>query len=57
MADVTKTSDQSLNSILNKLGINSNEEYQEQKRFAWSGRLFKAYDHTTSKSGSFFSNG
>ena len=57
MADVTKTSDQSLNSILNKLGINSNEEAKEKKRFAWSGRLFKAYDHTTSKSGSFFSNG
>ena len=57
MADVTKTSDQSLNSILNKLGINSNEEAKSKKRFAWSGRLFKAYDHTTSKSGSFFSNG
>ena len=56
MADVTKTSDQSLNSILNKLGINSSE-IKKKKRFAWSGRLFPAYDHTTSKSGYFFSNG
>ena len=40
MADVTKTSDQSLNSILNKLGINSTEEAKNKKRFAWSGRLF-----------------
>ena len=31
MADVTKTSDQSLNSILNKLGINSNEEAKNKK--------------------------
>ena len=32
MADVTKTSDQSLNSILNKLGINSNEEARNKKK-------------------------
>ena len=32
MADVTKTSDQSLNSILNKLGINSNEEAKNKKK-------------------------
>ena len=32
MADVTKTSDQSLNSILNKLGINSNEEAKSKKK-------------------------
>ncbi len=32
MADVTKTSDQSLNSILNKLGINSNEEVKNKKK-------------------------
>ena len=56
MADVTKTSDQSLNSILNKLGINSNEEAKNKKEFAWSGRLFKAWLHNP-KSGSFFSYG
>ena len=32
MTDVTKTSDQSLNSILNKLGINSNEEAKNKKK-------------------------
>ena len=32
MADVTKTSDQSLNSILNKLGINSTEEAKNKKK-------------------------
>ena len=32
MTDVTKTSDQSLNSILNKLGINSNEQAQNKKK-------------------------
>ena len=32
MTDVTKTSDQSLNSILNKLGINSNEEAKSKKK-------------------------
>ena len=32
MADVTKTSDQSLNSILNKLGINSHEEAKNKKK-------------------------
>ena len=32
MTDVTKTSDQSLNSILNKLGINSNEEARNKKK-------------------------
>ena len=32
MSDVTKTSDQSLNSILNKLGINSNEQAQNKKK-------------------------
>ena len=56
MADVTKTSDQSLNSILNKLGINSTEEAKNKKKDSLGqADFFKAYDHTTS--GSFFSNG
>lgn len=32
MTDVTKTSDQSLNSILNKLGISSNDSVQNKKK-------------------------
>ena len=32
MADITKTSDQSLNNILNKLGINSSEESKNAKK-------------------------
>lgn len=32
MTDVTKTSDQSLNSILNKLGISSNDSVQSKKK-------------------------
>ena len=32
MADITKSSEQSLNSILNKLGINSNEEVTKTKK-------------------------
>ena len=32
MADITKTSDQSLNNILNKLGINSSDDAASSKK-------------------------
>ena len=59
MADISKTSEQSLNNILNKLGVRTQEDVKKEgnKNTLGSRRFFKAHDHSTSKSRSVCSNG
>ena len=58
MADISKTSEQSLNNILNKLGVRTQEDVKKEGNKNTLGqRFFKAHDHSTSKSRSVCSNG
>ena len=59
MTEINKSSEQSLNAILNKLGVKTQDEAQKQgnKKFVGTGRLFKINDHPASKSRSICTHG
>ena len=59
MTDISKTSEQSLNNILNKLGVKTHDEAAKSGKKTSLGQedFFKINDNATSKSGSFCTNG
>ena len=58
MADITKTSEQSLNNILNKLGVRTQEDVKKEGNKNTLGQEdFLKLDHSTSKSRPVCSNG